>query len=76
MAFLPKNFTNKNKLKKEMTLIEKEKIVVPTNDYVFKRIFGKPGNEEITKSFLNSILDTEVTRSRLRQKSNNRERFI
>ena len=59
-----------------MTLIEKEKIVVPTNDYIFKRIFGKPGNEEITKSFLNSILDTEVTRSRLRQKSNNRERFI
>ena len=46
-----------------MKLIEKEKIVVPTNDYVFKRIFGKPGNEEITKSFLNSILDTEVTRS-------------
>ena len=66
MAFLPKNFTNKNKLKKEMTLIEKEKIVVPTNDYVFKRIFGKPGNEEITKSFLNSILDTEVTRSGFR----------
>ena len=71
MAFLPKNFTNKNKLKKEMTLIEKEKIVVPTNDYVFKRIFGKPGNEEITKSFLNSILDTEVTRSRFRQKPYN-----
>ena len=34
--------------------------VVPTNDYVFKRIFGQVGNESITKSFINSILDTKI----------------
>ena len=33
---------------------------IPTNDYVFKRIFGHVGNEEITKGLLNAILDTKV----------------
>ena len=33
---------------------------LPTNDYVFKRIFGHKGNEEITKGLLNAILDEEV----------------
>lgn len=43
-----------------MSAIEKLKAVVPTNDYVFKRIFGQVGNENITKDFINSILDEEV----------------
>lgn len=33
---------------------------MPTNDYIFKRIFGKVGNEDITKSLINSILDTKI----------------
>ena len=38
---------------------------VPTNDYVFKRIFGHVGNEEITKGLLNAILDTKVKKINL-----------
>ena len=32
----------------------------PTNDYVFKRIFGKKGNEDITKALINSVLKKNV----------------
>ena len=39
---------------------EKPDFFVPTNDYVFKRIFGHVGNEIITKGLLNAILDTKV----------------
>ena len=38
----------------------KKNSFIPTNDYVFKRIFGHVGNEEITKGLLNAILDTKV----------------
>ena len=31
-----------------------------TNDYVFKRIFGKQGNEKILKDLLISILDIPI----------------
>ena len=34
--------------------------VEPTRDLVFKRIFGKVGNEEILKEFLEAILETEI----------------
>ncbi len=37
-----------------------EKIILPTNDYAFKRIFGKLGNEKITQNLLNSILDENI----------------
>jgi hypothetical protein len=40
-------------------------LLKPTNDYVFKRIFGYIGNEDITKDFLNSIMDEEVTKVKL-----------
>ena len=36
-----------------------------TNDYVFKRIFGYSGDEEITKVLLRDILQTEVTQIEL-----------
>ena len=39
----------------------KNNAVVPTNDFVFKRIFGREGNERITKSLLSSILEEEIT---------------
>ena len=35
----------------------KKRLLTPTNDYVFKRIFGFVGNEDITKGLLNAILD-------------------
>ncbi len=31
-----------------------------TNDYVFKRVFAKEGNEDILKDFLEAILDIEI----------------
>ena len=34
--------------------------MTPLNDYIFKRIFGRVGNESITKNFINSILDTKI----------------
>ena len=34
--------------------------VIPTNDYVFKRIFGHKGNEDITIDLLNSILSDKI----------------
>jgi hypothetical protein len=40
-------------------------LLKPTNDYVFKRIFGYIGNEDITKDFLNAIMDEEVTKVKL-----------
>ena len=43
-----------------MVKIDKSEVLIPTNDYVFKRIFGHVGNEIITKGFLNSILNEEI----------------
>ena len=40
---------------------------VPTNDYVFKRIFGRVGNEKITKGLLNAILDEQVKEIKLNE---------
>lgn len=34
--------------------------ITPKNDVVFKRIFGKKGNESILKDFLESILEIEI----------------
>ena len=39
---------------------EGRELLNPKNDYVFKRIFGYKGNENITKDFLNSVIDDEV----------------
>ena len=43
----------------EINKKEQSKLQV-TNDLVFQRIFGKVGNEEITKGFLESILGIEI----------------
>ena len=37
-----------------------DEFMVPTNDYIFKRIFGYVGNEKITKSLLEAILKTNI----------------
>ena len=39
----------------------KNDIFYPTNDYIFRRIFGTPGNESITISLLNEIISEDVT---------------
>ena len=41
-------------------MAENEEELLPTNDYVFKRIFGHIGNEEITKGLLSTIIGKEV----------------
>ncbi len=44
-----------------MLIIKKEiNIFSPTNDYIFKRIWGHVGNEKITQGFLNAILDINI----------------
>lgn len=43
-----------------MNIIKDLNTFLPTNDYVFKRIFGHVGNEIITQGLLNAILDTKV----------------
>ena len=40
--------------------MEENEVMVPTNDYVFKRIFGHKGNEEITKGLISAILKREI----------------
>lgn len=32
-----------------------KQLLLPTNDYVFKRIFGKKGNEDITRNFIENV---------------------
>ena len=38
----------------------KVNILPLSNDYVFKRIFGKGGNERILKSLLEAILEIKI----------------
>lgn len=38
-------------------MVEKKELLKPTNDYVFCRIFGYKGNEDITKDLLETITD-------------------
>ena len=40
---------------------KKIELLNPKSDYVFKRIFGHVGNEEITCDLLNSILENKIT---------------
>ena len=39
---------------------KEEIILLPTNDFIFKKIFGKEGNEQITKKLLSSILEDKI----------------
>ncbi len=38
----------------------KRKILKPTNDYIFKRLFGYKGNEDILKGLLSAIMQKEI----------------
>ena len=48
----------KKERKKECII---EKLLNPKNDYVFKRIFGHIGNEDITASLIGSIIEKKIT---------------
>ena len=37
-----------------------KEILTPKNDIIFKKLFGKRGNEEIVKDFLEAILDIKI----------------
>ena len=41
-------------------MISNKEILTPTNDVIFKRLFGQKGKEKIVKDFLEAILDTEI----------------
>lgn len=42
-----------------------KKILLPTNDFIFKGIYGKKGSERITEAFIKAFLDLEVTIDKL-----------
>ena len=44
---------------------EKKINVTPKDDYVFKKIFGTKGNEEILQSFLEALLDIKINSLKL-----------
>ena len=57
------NFIQKIKFRKRSDIIIE--LLDPKNDYVFKRIFGHTGNEDITKSFLSSIIPDKIEKIEL-----------
>ena len=53
---MSQNVSNQNNTEKEV-----QDLLNPKIDYVFKRIFGHTGNEDITKSLLSSIIKDEIS---------------
>ena len=49
-----------NKIKMQGGRIMSKKLLSPKNDYVFKRIFGWEGNEDITGDLISSIMEEEI----------------
>lgn len=49
----------------EELLMANDDVMVPTNDYVFKRIFGRTGNEDITKVLISAIIGQKVRKVEL-----------
>ena len=41
--------------------VPKDTVFYPTNDFIFRRIFGTEGNEFITQSFLSTIIPDKIT---------------
>ena len=46
-------------------MVEKKKMLKPTNDYIFQRLFGYKGNENITKGLLSAIMQKEIKKINL-----------
>ena len=50
-----------NHAKKETKFMDNEKeLLKPSTDVVFQALFGMAGNENITKAFLEAILDSKI----------------
>lgn len=47
---------------KNINLSEVKACMTPRNDVVFRLIFGQEGSEEITKDFLESVLNTKISK--------------
>ena len=47
--------------------MEENEALLPTNDYVFKRIFGREGNEDITKGLISAIIGKKVRKEELNE---------
>ena len=43
-----------------MSQKENDEVLLPTNDLIFKTIYGKEGSESITEDFIKAFLDLEV----------------
>ena len=56
------------KIKKGEHLNEEAKFFIPTSDVIFKLIFGTNKNEEITRSFVEFILQKKIKRLDLNKK--------
>ena len=42
-------------------------VMNPTNDYIFKRIFGREENKEITKGLISAIIGKEIKKVELNE---------
>lgn len=40
--------------------MKENNVLKPTNDYIFKRLFSKKGNEDILKDLLEGILEIKI----------------
>ena len=49
---------------------ETRKEIYPTNDWMFKRIYGRKGNEKITEKFIEAFLGLEVKIEELEEQKN------
>ena len=47
-------------------MVENE-VMNPTNDYIFRRIFGREGNEEITKGLISAIIGKDIKKLELNE---------
>jgi len=60
MAIRQQNQKVKNKKTGGSNIEKIQEILCPTNDYIFHRIFGHVGNEEITQGLISAIIDKEI----------------
>lgn len=52
--------------------MDKNRTLKLTNDYIFKRVFSKKGNEDLLIDLLESILEIKIEKNRSNRRSRNR----
>ena len=45
--------------------------MMPQNDFMFKKIFGQEGSEEITKDFISKIIGQKIRKIEFKDKEKN-----